>query len=49
MSKKAQRAENIKVRNTWGMFCPTTRVVGSRKVYDRNRVKRDADRRDGSL
>lgn len=43
MSKKAQRAENIKVRNTWGMFCPTTRVVGSRKVYDRNRVKRELD------
>jgi hypothetical protein len=42
MSKKSQKAENAKKRCSWA-FCPITRIVPSRKRYDRNRIKRELD------
>lgn len=41
-SKKSQKAENAKKRCSW-TFCPITRIVPSRKRYDRNRIKRELD------
>ena len=43
-SKRAQRNFFSKKRSSWLGLSPVTRVVQSRKVYDRNRVKQ-ADRR----
>ncbi len=41
-SKSAQRKINAARRGSWNGISPVTRVVKSRKVYDRNRAKRDA-------
>ena len=43
-SKKKQREFHTSQRDSWNGLSPVTRVVQSRKVYDRNRVKRE-DRR----
>lgn len=44
-SKKKQREYHALNRGSWNGLSPVTRVVQSRRVYDRNRVKRE-DRRD---
>lgn len=43
-SKRAQRNLFAKKRGSWLGLSPVTRIVQSRKVYGRNRVKQ-ADRR----
>ena len=40
-SKKAQREFYRSQRGSWNGLCPVTRVVESRKVYDRGRTKRE--------
>lgn len=42
-SKRAQKAHHDRQRGSWNGVTPVTRVVPSRKAYDRNRV-RQADR-----
>ena len=37
MSKKRQKEENSKKRNTWACS-PVTRVVPSKKIYNRKKV-----------
>ena len=44
-SKKAKREYHAKQRGSWNGVNPVTRIVQSRKAYDRARVKQ-ADRRD---
>lgn len=39
-SKKAQKKYHAKQRGSWNGILPVTRTVPSRKVYDRNSVKR---------
>lgn len=39
-SKKAQKEYHAKQRGSWYGLNPITRTVPSRKVYDRNRIKR---------
>ncbi len=39
-SKKAQKEYHAKQRGSWYGLSPVTRTVPSRKVYDRNRIKR---------
>lgn len=43
-SKRAQRAYHAAKRGSWNGLSPVTRVVQSKKTYDRNRVKREARR-----
>lgn len=43
-SKRAQRACYAAKRGSWNGLSPVTRVVQSKKTYDRNRVKREARR-----
>ena len=43
-SKREQRKFHANKRGSWDGIKPTTRIVESRKVYDRNRIKQ-ADRR----
>lgn len=43
-SKREQRKFHADKRGSWNGINPTTRIVKSRKVYDRNRI-RQADRR----
>ena len=43
-SKKKQREHYAARRGTWGGLSPVTRVVKSKKVYDRKRLK-DEDRK----
>lgn len=43
-SKREQRKFHTDKRSSWNGIKPTTRIVESRKVYDRNRI-RQADRR----
>ena len=43
-SKREQRKFHADKRGSWNGIKPTTRIVESRKVYDRNRI-RQADRR----
>lgn len=43
-SKRAQRAYHVAKRGSWNGLSPVTRVVQSKKTYDRNRVKREARR-----
>lgn len=38
-SKKARRAYYAKQRSDWNGVKPVTRVVGSKKAYDRNKLK----------
>ena len=40
-SKKQQRAYHAAKRGSWNGVDPVTRVVPSKKAYDRNRVKRE--------
>ena len=40
-SKKQQRAFYAAKRGSWNGVDPVTRVVPSKKQYDRNRVKRE--------
>ena len=44
-SKKAKREYHAKQRVSWNGVNPVTRIVQSRKAYDRARVKQ-SDRRD---
>lgn len=44
-SKKGQRSYYATKRGSWNGISPITRIVQSRRVYDRNRIKRE-DRRD---
>ncbi len=39
-SKKAQREYHRAQRGSWNGISPVTRVVQSKKVYDRKRMKR---------
>ena len=39
MSKKARRAFYAGQRGSWNGVKPVTRVVGSKKIYDRKREK----------
>ena len=41
-SKKAQREYHKKQRGSWYGLSPVTRTVPSGKIYDRNRIKREA-------
>jgi hypothetical protein len=43
MSKKAQKALNAQKRETWGSFSPVTKMVKSKKAYNR---KKSLDRCD---
>lgn len=43
-SKREQRKFHADKRSSWNGIKPTTRIVESRKVYDRNQI-RQADRR----
>lgn len=43
-SKKEQRSFYASKRGSWNGVSPITRIVQSRRVYDRNRIKRE-DRR----
>ena len=43
-SKRAQREHYAAKRGAWNGLSPVTRVVQSKKSYDRNRVKREARR-----
>lgn len=43
-SKRAQREHYAANRGSWNGLSPVTRVVQSKKAYDRNRVKREARR-----
>ncbi len=40
MSKKAKRQENSKKRNTWGVICPVTKVVESKKAFNKKAERR---------
>lgn len=46
-SKKERRKYYASKRGSWNGVSPVTRVVQSRKVYDRKRLK-SADRRNGT-
>lgn len=39
LSKKKKKELNNQRRRTWGELKPTSRVVGSKKAYNRNRDK----------
>lgn len=39
-SKRQQREFYASKRGSWNDVCPVTRTVESKKVYDRNRIKR---------
>ena len=41
-SKKQQRAFYAAKRGSWNGVNPVTRVVPSKKLYDRNRLKRES-------
>lgn len=43
-SKRNQRKYYASKRSSWNGLSPVTRVVQSRKVYDRNRIKRENHR-----
>ena len=43
-SKRAQREHYAAKRGSWNGLSPVTRVVQSKKTYDRNRMKREARR-----
>ncbi len=38
-SKKKQKEFHAKQRGTWNGLSPVTRVVPSKKVYDRNKIR----------
>lgn len=39
-SKKEQRKYHARLRSDWNSLKPTTRVVKSKKVYDRKKLKK---------
>lgn len=39
-SKRAQKAHHNKQRGSWNGVFPVTRIVPSKKVYDRHRAKK---------
>lgn len=43
MSKKAQKAYHAKRRLDWNGIKPVTRVIKSRKVYDRKKLGKSYD------
>ena len=43
LSKKKQRAYNLKQRGTWGALNPVTRKVESKKIYNRKRARKWSD------
>lgn len=43
MSKKAQKEFYAKRRLDWNGLSPVTRVVKSKKIYDRKRLKKPSD------
>ena len=43
-SKRAQHEHYAAKRGSWNGLSPVTRVVQSKKTYDRNHVKREARR-----
>ena len=40
-SKQQQRAYHAAKRGSWNGVDPVTRIVPSKKAYDRNRIKRE--------
>ena len=38
-NKREQRKFHVDKRGSWNGIKPTTRIVESRKVYDRNRIR----------
>lgn len=40
-SKQRQREFHASKRGSWNGVCPVTRIVESKKVYDRNEKKRE--------
>ena len=42
-SKKAQRQFHLKQRGDWNGVNPTTRVIKSRKIYDRKKLSKPTD------
>ena len=45
-TKKKQKAHHKAKRNSWGNISPVPRIVKSKKVYDRNRAKKESLERD---
>ncbi len=43
-SKKKQRAYHAAKRGSWNGLSPVTRVVESKKVYNRKRIKQETKR-----
>ncbi len=43
-SKRSQREYHAAQRGSWNGLCPVTRVVPSKKAYDRNKAKQTARR-----
>jgi hypothetical protein len=41
MSKKAKKKHFTESRNDWNGVNPTTKVVKSKKIYDRNKFKNE--------
>jgi len=41
LSKKEQRAQNLKQRRTWGAIKPVTRMPDSPKAYHRKKVQQE--------
>lgn len=46
-SKSEQRKYYTSKRGSWNGLSPVTRVVQSRRIYDRNRIKREDRRNSG--
>lgn len=42
MSKKAKQEQNKRHRGSWGEISPTTRIVKSKKLYNRHAAKLEA-------
>lgn len=43
-TKKRQKVYHSAQRGTWGAVQPVTRIVRSRKAYDRSKTRRDCRR-----
>ena len=43
MNKKARRELDKAQRNTWGALSPVTRKVESKKMYTREKIRREKD------
>ena len=40
-TRKRQKEYHSAQRNSWGAISPVTRIIESRKAYDRSRAKRE--------